>query len=39
MVRPLKHILGGNIPPLQVGEHSKAPNMKDADGSARNQVW
>uniref|UniRef100_A0A2K2A7Q5 Arf-GAP domain-containing protein n=1 Tax=Populus trichocarpa TaxID=3694 RepID=A0A2K2A7Q5_POPTR len=38
VVRPLKHILGGNIPPLQVGEHSKAPNMKDADGSARNQM-
>ncbi|XP_011019713.1 PREDICTED: uncharacterized protein LOC105122345 isoform X2 [Populus euphratica] len=38
VVRPLKHILGGNIPPLQVGEHSKAPNRKDADGSAHNQM-
>ncbi|KAJ6745524.1 hypothetical protein OIU74_028245 [Salix koriyanagi] len=37
MVRPLKHILGENIPPLQAGEHSKTANRKDADGSAHNQ--
>ncbi|KAB5553282.1 hypothetical protein DKX38_010593 [Salix brachista] len=37
MVRPLKLIPRGNIPPLQAGEHSKTPNRKDADGSAHNQ--
>ncbi|KAL3566195.1 hypothetical protein D5086_031610 [Populus alba] len=30
VVRPLKDILGQNLPPLQVVEHSKAPNGKDA---------
>ncbi|KAJ6862385.1 ADP-ribosylation factor GTPase-activating protein AGD14 [Populus alba x Populus x berolinensis] len=30
VVRPLKDILGANLPPLQVVEHSKAPNGKDA---------
>ncbi|XP_061951375.1 probable ADP-ribosylation factor GTPase-activating protein AGD14 [Populus nigra] len=30
VVRPLKDILGENLPPLQVVEHSKAPNGKDA---------
>ncbi|KAJ6743619.1 ARFGAP/RECO-RELATED [Salix viminalis] len=38
MVRPLKLIPRGNIPPLQAGEHSKTPNRKDADGSAHNQM-
>jgi len=37
VVRPLKDILGENLPPLQVVEHSKAPNGKDA--SVHSQVW
>uniref|UniRef100_A0A5B6ZQF0 Putative ADP-ribosylation factor GTPase-activating protein AGD14 n=1 Tax=Davidia involucrata TaxID=16924 RepID=A0A5B6ZQF0_DAVIN len=37
VVRPVREILGENVPPLRVGERRKANDERDADGFAHDQ--